>query len=100
MVESRHKRATLALGANVRELLGSGWLATLDGASEGSAKLLARAGKKKNVGLLASDIAHLLSAATRMLDADPPSPDLAAALGRVLAAGVGAAGDEHTGAEG
>jgi hypothetical protein len=58
--------------------------------------LLGGVSKKKFVRLLASDIEHLLSAATRMLEAEAPSVDPAVALGHVLAA-VDAARDARTG---
>jgi hypothetical protein len=55
-------------------------LATLRDTCTDLAKLLEAASKKKNVGLLASDVEHMLSAASRVLDDDsapntPPGAD-------------------------
>jgi hypothetical protein len=54
-------------------------LATLREACTDLAKLLEAASKKKNVGLLASDVEHMLSAASRVLDDDSAQNTPAAA---------------------
>lgn len=59
----------LVVGAGQSVLAGER-LTSLRATCTGLAKLLDAASKKKNVGLLASDVAHMLSAARRVLDDD------------------------------